>query len=165
MSTSRSSRIAPGYLYILSNPSMPGLLKIGLTTRQVPDRVAELNAATGVPASFAIEAYFESTNPPAHEKSVHDRLRHSRVRGKEFFRVSVEEAIQVVRAVTGQVPLGQIRQLSQDERCLLLIRDELLRSGRPAPEIWRCSGCLHSFFGPSATRKCPRCGGTANGPE
>ena len=29
-----------GYLYILSNPSMPGLLKIGLTTRPVPERVA-----------------------------------------------------------------------------------------------------------------------------
>jgi hypothetical protein len=84
-----STRSAPGYLYILSNPSIPGLLKIGLSTRPVPDRVAELNAAAGVPTSFAIEAYFESTNPQAHERSVHQRLGHSRVRGKEFFRISL----------------------------------------------------------------------------
>ena len=64
------TRGVAGYLYILSNPSMPGLLKIGLTTRPVLDRVEELNAATGVPTAFKIEAYFESSNPQAHEAFV-----------------------------------------------------------------------------------------------
>jgi hypothetical protein len=156
---------AKGYLYILSNRSMPGLLKIGLTTRSVPDRVTELNAATGVPTAFVIEAYFESTNPQEHEDLVHKRLGHNRVRGKEFFRVSLEDAIEVIRTVTGQIPLGQVQNLSHDDRALLSLRDYISRSGRAAPEIWRCPACRHSFFGPSATGRCPRCGGAARGPD
>jgi ribosomal protein L37AE/L43A len=155
-----------GYLYILSNPSMPGLLKIGLTTRPVPERVAELSAATGVPGAFRLEAYFESSDPQMHESSVHQRLAPRRVPCKEFFRVGLDEAIEVAHAVTGQIPLGQIRQLTPDERFLQSLREEILRSGRAAPEIWRCSSCLHSFFGPLATSRCPRCGyGPVQGPS
>ena len=36
-----------GFIYIISNSAMPGLL-IGQTTRGVDERAAELNAATGV---------------------------------------------------------------------------------------------------------------------
>jgi rubrerythrin len=67
--------------------------------------------------------------------------------------------------VTGQVPLGQIRHLSRDERGLLSMREQIMGSGRAAPEIWRCSMCFYSFFGPSVTGRCPRCGGSARGPE
>jgi hypothetical protein len=35
--------------YVLSNPYMPGLLKVGLTERTVDERVNDLNRATGVP--------------------------------------------------------------------------------------------------------------------
>ena len=38
-------RNVAGYLYILSNAHMPGLLKIGITGRSVAERVAELNSA------------------------------------------------------------------------------------------------------------------------
>src|SRR4051812_36035783 len=44
-----------GFIYILSNPAMPGLVKIGFTTGRVADRVADIGAATGVPAQFKIE--------------------------------------------------------------------------------------------------------------
>jgi hypothetical protein len=71
--------LAKGYLYILSNPAMAGLLKIGLTTRVVVDRVPELSAATGVPSVFTVEAYFESSDPQKHEKTVHRELQKHRV--------------------------------------------------------------------------------------
>jgi hypothetical protein len=44
-----------GYIYILSNPAMQGLLKIGVTSRDVRERVTQLSAATGVPKPFEIE--------------------------------------------------------------------------------------------------------------
>ena len=63
-----------GFVYILSNASMPGLLKIGYTTRTVQQRVQELNRPTAVPTPFEIEAYFRSDGPEAHERRVHQAL-------------------------------------------------------------------------------------------
>ena len=79
------------FIYILSNVSMPGLLKIGYTTRTVQQRVQELNGATGVPTPFVIEAYFRSEAPEIHERRVHRALASHRA-GKEFFRINVEGA-------------------------------------------------------------------------
>jgi T5orf172 domain len=149
--------LTKGYLYILSNPSMPGLLKIGLTTRTVPDRIAELSAATGVPSAFTVEAYFESSAPQQHEKTVHQKLGNLRVVGKEFFRVRLDEAVECIRGVTGNLPLGNPRQLSADERALMDLRDHIIASGRSAPEIRRCGVCHYAFFVAEDTLSCPRC--------
>ena len=42
-----------GYLYILSNPSLGNIIKIGKTTRDpARDRISELSAATSIPTPF-----------------------------------------------------------------------------------------------------------------
>ena len=151
--------LAKGYLYILSNPAMPGLLKIGLTMRTVPDRVAELSAATGVPSAFTVEAYFESSDPQRHERVVHRKLHQRRVAGKEFFRVRLDEAVECLRAVTGNLPLGNPRQLSEEERSLMDLRDHIIASGRSAPPVRRCGACHYTFFCADEVERCPRCGG------
>jgi len=153
----KAAVLAKGYLYILSNPAMPGLLKIGLTTRTVPDRVAELSAATGVPSAFNVEAYFESSAPQEHERAVHRKLRNRRVASKEFFRVRLDEAVECSRAVTGNLPLGNPRQLMEDERSLMDLRDHIIASGRSAPAIRRCRVCHYAFFAAEETSSCPRC--------
>jgi len=159
------SRVIEGYLYILSNSSIPGLLKIGLTTRPVEDRVAELNSATGVPAPFTIEAYFESSDPQAHETAVHMRLAAARMPGKEFFRLSLDQAVQAARLVTSREPLGQKQQTQYSGLAeLRSLFDRVSNSGENAPEIWGCRHCLTAFFGPSATGQCPRCGYGPVGP-
>src|SRR5437016_2436290 len=88
-----------GYIYILSNPRMKGLLKIGLSTRPVQERIAELSSATGVPTPFELEAYFVSTDPEAHEQEIHAALAEYRVKGKEFFDVSLSKAVRVVESI------------------------------------------------------------------
>jgi Zn finger protein HypA/HybF involved in hydrogenase expression len=135
-------RNVPGYLYILSNTEMPGLLKIGLTTRSVPDRVAELNSATGVPTAFTVEAYFESGDPKTHESAIHGLLAQKRVRGREFFRVTREDAIAVARSVTLTEPRGLAKAPDW-----------------PAPASWYCGHCSNEFS--SASGWCARCGGAA----
>jgi DNA-directed RNA polymerase subunit RPC12/RpoP len=104
-------RIA-GYIYILSNPEMPGLFKIGQTTRSVVDRVAELNAATGVPRPFVIEAWFESTDPLSHEAEIHKLLSANRLPNREFFRIALADAADASRTVTGSDPKGRVVQHS-----------------------------------------------------
>ena len=38
----------PHYVYVLVNPSIPGICKIGYTTTTVYDRTKQINSATGV---------------------------------------------------------------------------------------------------------------------
>jgi hypothetical protein len=39
-----------GYIYVLTNPNMPGLVKIGYTQRLPRERANDLSRATGVPS-------------------------------------------------------------------------------------------------------------------
>ena len=63
-----------GWIYVLSNPSMPGLLKIGYTEREVEERIKELDSETGVPSPFILEAYCTSKNPRDDESRIHKSL-------------------------------------------------------------------------------------------
>lgn len=81
-----------GYVYILSNRAMPGLLKVGYTTRSMPERLSELNS-TGVPTSFVIEIYIEVDNAPKYENLLHRALG-SHHYEKEFFKIPISRAVE-----------------------------------------------------------------------
>ena len=95
-----------GFVYVLSNRSMPGLVKIGLSTRPVAERVAELNKATAVPSPFKIEAYFACEDPALTEKLIHQKLHTCRMKNKEFFSASVLEAVKTLKEITKTEPYG-----------------------------------------------------------
>ncbi len=83
-----------GYIYILSNPSMPGILKIGFTNREtVEQRVRELSSATAVPEPFEVEYYCLTHDVEEIEKKIHQEFSAERSPGKEFFKVSIWEAV------------------------------------------------------------------------
>ncbi|HEY0490918.1 MAG TPA: GIY-YIG nuclease family protein [Telluria sp.] len=83
-----------GIVYILTNPSMPGLVKIGMTTRDVSSRLRELNSATGVPQAFEVIYTVAVVDCAAAERFVHEALHSKRTnQGREFFRVDTSEAI------------------------------------------------------------------------
>lgn len=151
-----------GYVYILSNSAMPGLIKIGHTTRAVDERIAELNSATGIPTPFIIEDYFESTDPQSHENILHKLLERYRVSSnREFFRVTKEEAIGAARRVTGKASKRPVvdRQLQN----LLPASPSASRvsylKAHPATN-WRCSQCSLIFT--SRNRQCIHCGKPAD---
>jgi hypothetical protein len=84
-----------GFLYIVSNPAMPGLLKVGYTTRAVNQRLTEL-ASTGVPGKFRLEFYCEIESSVVLERKTHSALRKYH-HNKEFFKCSVHEAVRAVK--------------------------------------------------------------------
>lgn len=63
-----------GYVYCMSNESMPGLLKIGMTTDEPEARAKELSSATGVPFPFRVEHCKKVANPRAKERAIHELL-------------------------------------------------------------------------------------------
>lgn len=86
-----------GFVYVLTNPSMPGLVKIGRTGRLAEDRAKDL-FATGVPEPFVVEYRALTSRPADVEACAHATLHQKRVnKRREFFSVSVDEAIEAVR--------------------------------------------------------------------
>jgi hypothetical protein len=94
----------PGWVYILTNEAMPGMVKIGLTTKTPKERAAELSSPSGVPLPFVV-AWARAVSDCAYvEKAVHRMLDDKRVNGKrESFRVDVATARQVIEAAAGSM--------------------------------------------------------------
>jgi hypothetical protein len=83
-----------GYIYCLSNQSMPGLLKIGFTQRNIEERLEELASPTGVPAPFELEFCVRVHNAQGLELRLHSEFQAYRLTTRrEFFKLSNEEAI------------------------------------------------------------------------
>ncbi|MFQ6226272.1 GIY-YIG nuclease family protein [Nocardia sp. NPDC002869] len=87
-----------GFVYALSNPTMPGLVKIGMTERLIANRAGELQS-TGVALPFDVEYGMMTSHPKNVEAAAHEILRNHRVApNREYFRVSVTEAIAGIQA-------------------------------------------------------------------
>jgi len=92
-----------GHVYIISNIGSFGedVYKIGMTRRIEPmDRVKELGDAS-VPFPFDVHAMIFCENAPELESRLHKRFNNRRMNKenerKEFFRVSLDEIVSVVR--------------------------------------------------------------------
>lgn len=81
------------WVYVLSNPSMPGMVKIGYTNGDPEGRVKEINRATGIPTDFVVEYAIPCVNGYEVEQLVHEELNDVRVNNrKEFFNINIQEA-------------------------------------------------------------------------
>ena len=81
------------WVYVLSNPSSPGLLKIGYTKKLPEERAKQISSATGVALPYKVEWAYQCFNGEMVEREVHHKLKAQRVNSsKEFFQVSLEEA-------------------------------------------------------------------------
>ena len=93
-----------GFVYVLANPAMPGLYKIGFTTQSVQIRIAELSRGTSVPAAFYKVLEVITYNPASVERDVHLILDKSRSNARrEFFQFKSDtEAASAVLVAAGQ---------------------------------------------------------------
>lgn len=84
-----------GIVYLLTNPVMPGLVKIGMTTREDMDaRMRELYS-TGVPVPFECQfaCRVKKSDCVKIEKALHTAFEHQRINAnREFFRINVGQA-------------------------------------------------------------------------
>ena len=88
-----------GIVYVLSNRAMPGLVKIGMTTRpELDTRLKELYT-TGVPVPFDVEYACEVKASDCNkiEKALHTAFDPQRVNiNREFFQIKKEQAIAIL---------------------------------------------------------------------
>ncbi len=85
-----------GYVYLLANPSMPGVVKVGRTTKEPSERVSELSSATGVPTPFDLIYYVATSDCFDAEKRTHEWLTERGYRvssNREFFNAPIPDVI------------------------------------------------------------------------
>lgn len=95
-----------GYVYILENPSMPALLKIGKTTRTPEIRAKELSSVTSVPIPFNIVYKEEFNDCDYAENYIHDILSINGFRvskNREFFEIDINKAIKIVKQAKKEI--------------------------------------------------------------
>ncbi len=86
-----------GFLYVLQNPHMPGIVKIGATRQHPLTRVKELSAPTGVPGEYKLAYYRSFGDCFIAESLTHEHYALRRINeSREFFEVHVDEVIAFV---------------------------------------------------------------------
>lgn len=91
-----------GFVYVMTNSSIEGQVKIGKTTRDPYERAKELSSATGVPTPFVVVFYKPFKDCHFAERTIHQYLEKKGYRvsnNREFFSMSIPEAIDVVQSM------------------------------------------------------------------
>ena len=90
----RVDRHPSGFVYVFSNPSIPGYVKIGQTADNPFIRAKEL-FTTGIPEPFIVERAFFVRDRKQAEAEIHLQLSRFRVsqNDREFFKISTNDAI------------------------------------------------------------------------
>lgn len=81
-----------GFVYFITNPVLPqNWVKIGYTSRQIHERLEELDQA-GLPYEYVLRLWIESPDAKLLEREFHRELAKYRLRNdKEFFEISIEQ--------------------------------------------------------------------------
>ena len=96
----RESHSKAGWLYVISSPSLPGLVKLGATRRLNPTiRVKELSSSS-LPEPFKAHCFVFSDDCFELENNIHKYFNKERVNpDREFFRIEPKEAIDVLKEI------------------------------------------------------------------
>jgi hypothetical protein len=168
--TTEDLRKVRGWIYVLTHPNMPGILKVGQSSHDPSNRASELYT-TGLPNPFDIEYVGIFENYVDLERSVHSFLGRYRANNRrEFFAVDLHVAVSAIRSCSPTPPLyEQISerakrssdQLSDSDRDFLTHLGIL---SSPKKTCSMCSGTgkvrtQQGFF--TLERNCPTCKGEA----
>jgi len=99
-------------VYVLTNPAMPGLTKIGYTDSiDAAVRIAQLYT-TGVPFPFKLEFAAKVKNADEVEKALHRAFAPNRVNPKrEFFSIEPDQAIAILKLLHTEEVTTQVEQV------------------------------------------------------
>jgi hypothetical protein len=88
--------MSAGYVYVLSNPAMPGVVKVGRSIHGGTSRGRSLYQ-TGVPAPYVLEFEIYTKDHEWLEAQAHKALRFNRVNpDREFFKCPPNDAIEEI---------------------------------------------------------------------
>ncbi len=104
-----------GYVYLLANPGMPRLYKIGMTRGDPQERARQLSAPSGLPGDFEVLVAALVPHAGRFERELHSHYRMNRPNDRrEFFVFSSRNELEEVceRIATG---LGVMKCVRHEE--------------------------------------------------
>ena len=118
-----------GWIYIISNKSMPGLVKVGYSGKDPEDRASELDN-TGAPHPYVVEydVLIEGELFQV-EQHIHQNLS-SYSEGKEWFRCTPEQAVIAIRQVVKEIVIAESFKKAAREKAERLERERQLEIDR-----------------------------------
>jgi hypothetical protein len=97
------------YVYVLVNKSMPDMVKIGMTVREVDQRAREISGATGVPTPWVPVYSFKCFNSYKLEQEIHEHLDAVRVNEhREMFYLHSKDAINIVNELGAKYTISPL---------------------------------------------------------
>ena len=117
---------------MLTNPAMPGLVKIGRSARQEANvRIAQLYT-TGVPVPYRLEFACQVPNSADVERALHVAFAPQRVNPRrEFFRIEPDQAIAILRLLHMEDATDAVEAQPVDVDEQSLAAAQQLRKRRP----------------------------------
>lgn len=131
--------MSEGIVYILTNPAMPKLVKIGKTTRGMSARLSELYS-TGVPLPFECAYAARVADEGEVERAFHRAFGPNRVNAKrEFFEIEPEQAIALLQLIALEDVTPEVRaEADQVDVEAKASAEKLKRSRRPPINYLEC---------------------------
>jgi len=129
-----SSLTALQIVYVLTNPAMPGLVKIGKTTQDEVDQRMRQLFSTGVPVPFECAFACRVPNAGEVERALHHAFGSSRINPtREFFRIEPERVISILKLLHVEEVTEQLeRSIESDAtQADLQAAEQLKRERRP----------------------------------
>lgn len=132
------------YIYLLTNESMPNVVKVGYTDRTVEDRAIELHT-TGVPTPFVIFAYWQVPENKVQniEVDLHGALSGYRIaNNREFFKAEPDKVKDYISKF-----IGNYSQLEEDRQILATRKNiEKLRKEKLEDEYKKEKDQIYSAY-------------------
>lgn len=148
-----------GWIYIISNKAMPGIIKIGYLTKDPKLRAEELNHA-GSPYPYVVEYEMLIEKPYQIEQKIHKILSGNK-EGKEWFRCSVKEAILVIKEIAANSFIYEQSRVGLIEEPQTELNEEPQPINQPPQVVGRCPQCpgdvILKTIGTLQYLKCTRC--------
>jgi hypothetical protein len=120
------------YVYVLTNPAMPSIVKIGYTDQEdLSIRIAQLYT-TGVPVPFEVAFAALVENAQTVEDALHTAFAPQRLNSqREFFRIDPEQAIAILRLFAKEDTTKRAEALAGEVNAESVAARERLKSRRP----------------------------------
>ena len=110
-----------GWVYIISNKGMPGLIKIGYSSKDPELRAKELDGS-GAPHPYEVDYEILVPDPYLVEQEAHRKLSDKK-EAKEWFRASLDDGVLAIRSVAdGKI---QVENFIKADRDRILVEERI----------------------------------------